>query len=156
VNSSRLLFRASAILWGVWGLFHLLVGGFLLSLLFQGDTAEAVHGIAGTVELTSLQVEYPPAVVATLKQHAFNLGWFGLATLVGSPFVWRRNAHAIFFCAIVGGLGDLGYLLFIDLPGLAVPPGPQMTWISAAAIVLSFFAYFRTKESGSQQVSGGS
>ena len=138
------LLQASALLWGVWGLFHLGVGAFLLVLLSLGDTAEALHGIAGNVELTTLQMDYSHAVVGTLKQHAFNLGWFGLATFAGSVFVWRKSTHAIFFCAIVGGLGDLGYFLFIDLADLAVPPGPQMTWISATAIIVSFFVYFKT------------
>ncbi len=144
------LLKASAVLWGIWGIFHLMVGGFLLFLLFQGRTADALHGIAGTVELATLQLDYPTAVVATLKQHAFNLGWFGLATSVGSIFVWRTNVSAIFFCAIVGGLGDLGYFLFIDLEGLAVPPGPQMTWISAAAIILSFLGYFKSERQTAQ------
>ena len=72
------------------------------------------------------------------------MGWFGLVTLVGSVFVWRKSVHAIFLCALVGGFGDFGYFLFIDLADLAIPPGPQMTWISAAAILLSFYAYFRS------------
>ncbi|MCG8467654.1 MAG: hypothetical protein MJB57_05505, partial [Gemmatimonadetes bacterium] len=105
---------------------------------------EALHGIAGRVDLSSLQMSYPSAVVATLEQHAFNLGWFGLVTLVGSVYVWRRSVAAIFLCALVGGLGDLGYFLFIDLGDLAVPPGPQMTWISGSAIVSSLLVYFRT------------
>ena len=138
------LLKTSAILWGIWGAFHIFVGVFLLVLLGQGKTAEALHGIAGTVELASLQMDYPLAAVATLKQHAFNLGWFGLVTLVGSVFVWRKSVQAIFLCALVGGLGDFGYFLFIDLPSLATPPGPQMTWISATAIILSVYAYFRS------------
>jgi len=112
--------------------------------LFQGNTAEALHGIAGKVDLTSLQMEYPLVVIATLKQHAFNLGWFGLVAFIGSIFIWRKNQYAIFLCALVGGLGDLGYFVFIDLEGIALPPGPQMTWISAAAIILSFYGYFKS------------
>ena len=136
------LLKVSAILWAVWGAFHVFVGVFLWVLLAQGKTAEALHGIAGTVPLEELQMAYPFAAVATLKQHAFNLAWFGLVTLVGSIWVWRLNAYAIFLCALVGGLGDLGYFVFIDLPGLATPPGPQMTWISGAAILLSLYVYF--------------
>lgn len=138
------LLKTSAILWGIWGAFHVFVGVFLLVLLGQGNTAEALNGIAGNVDIATLQIEYSIAVVATLKQHAFNLGWFGLVTLVGSIFVWRKSVHAIFLCALVGGLGDFGYFLFIDLPNLATPPGPQMTWISAAAIILGFYVYFRS------------
>ena len=140
----NLMLKISSVLWGIWGLFHLLIGGFLLYLLGTGQIAEALHGIAGTVKLESLNLEYPYAVVATLKQHSFNLGWFGAATLIGCIFVWKKNPYAIFFCAIVGGLGDFGYFIFIDLPGLAIPPGPQMTWISGAAIILSITAYFKS------------
>ena len=95
------LLKLSAILWAVWGAFHVFVGVFLLVLLVQGKTADALHGIAGTVPLKELQIVYPFAAVATLKQHAFNLAWFGLVTLVGSIWVWRLNAYAIFICALV-------------------------------------------------------
>ncbi|MGI9628216.1 MAG: hypothetical protein ACR2QM_15390 [Longimicrobiales bacterium] len=144
--SSTGFFRTSAVLWSVWGAFHLFVGGFLLFLLSAGRVDEAMHGIAGQVELATLGIDYPFAVVATLKQHAFNLGWFGLVTLVASPGVWRGNLPAVALCAIVGGLGDVGYFVFIDLADLAVPPGPQMTWISGTAVVLSAVAWLRVRK----------
>jgi len=139
------LLRVSSVLWVVWGVFHLFVGVFLLYLLLNGQTAEALNGIAGKVTLESLQMDYPYTVIATLKQHAFNLGWFGLVTTIASIYIWRKNTIAIRLAAFIGGLGDFGYFLFIDLADLAIPPGPQMTWISASAIILSLFAYFKGK-----------
>ena len=141
-----ILLKVSSILWIIWGLFHVFVGVFLLYLLINNQTAEALNGIAGQVSLESLQMNYPNAVIATLKQHAFNLGWFGLITFISGIFVWKKNSLAIFLCALIGGLGDLGYFLFIDLEGLATPPGPQMTWISGLAIILSFYVYFNTNK----------
>ena len=87
---------------------------------------------------------YPAAAGAIIKQHGFNLGWIGLTTIVGGVFVWRGSASAIFISALVGGLADLGYFIFIDLGGYnRFMPGTVMTLISAAAIGLSFFAYRR-------------
>lgn len=146
MKNYNVLLRISSVLWIIWGAFHVFVGVFLLYLLSNGQTAEALNGIAGNVSLESLQMEYPTAVVATIKQHAFNLGWFGLVTLIAGVFIWRKNSNAIWLAALVGGLGDFGYFLFIDLADLAIPPGPQMTWISALAIILSLIAYFKGKK----------
>ena len=138
-----LLFRSSSVLWAIWGAVHIFFGVYLLYLLQAGSTVEAIHGIAGQAERSTLELDYPYGAVAVLKQHSYNLVWFGLVTLVGCVWVWRRNVQAAALCAIVGGLADLGYFIFIDLGDLAVPPGPQMTWIAAAAIGLSAFAAFR-------------
>ena len=140
------LLKTSSILWIIWGVFHVFVGAFLLYLLMNGQTAEALNGIAGTVPIDSLQMEYPEVVVATIKQHAFNLGWFGLVTLIAGIFIWQKNATAIWLAVLVGGLGDFGYFIFIDVADLAIPPGPQMTWISGLAIILSLYVYFKTNK----------
>ena len=58
--------------------------------------------------------------------------------------IWKHKSWAILLASLVGGLGDLGYFLFIDLANLAIPPGPQMTWISGLAVVLGLYVYFRT------------
>ena len=137
------LFRTSAGLWAVWGVFHLVIGVYLLFLLSSGRIAEALHGIAGQMDLSALDIDYPIGAVATVKQHAFNLAWFGLVTAVGSIWIWKQNVQAAALCAIIGGFGDLGYFIFIDLGDLAVVPGPQMTWIAGSAIALSAYAYFR-------------
>ena len=51
------------------------------------------------------------------------------------------------------GLADLGYLVFVDLPGYVnFVPGTIMTFISGAAIVLSFWVWLRNR---SNQTSAG-
>ncbi len=139
-----IILKISAVLWVVWGIVHIMAGIFLFPALFQGDTATAVHTITDKVNLATLQIEYPYSVTAILKQHAWNLLWAGIVTLIGGLFIWRRSKNAIFLCAIVGGLMDLGYFMFIDLAGLAKPPGPQVTWVCAAAIITSFYVYFKS------------
>lgn len=63
-----------------------------------------------------------------------------------SENIWRKNTYAIFLAAIVGGLADLGYFLFLDLGGYVnFVPGTVMTLFSASAIILSFYAYFKIK-----------
>ena len=47
---------------------------------------------------------------------------------------------------MVGGLADLGYLLFVDLPGYVnFFPGTVMTFVSGSAILLSLWVWFSVK-----------
>lgn len=132
--------RTSAILWIVWGLVHMFAGAVVLS----SDTSAAVAAIADAVDPATLQLAYPDAAGAVINQHGFNLFWFGLATTVGAVFIWRGSAVAIFVTAMVGGLADLGYFIFLDLGGhVNFMPGTLMTLVSSAAIIVSFAAYFR-------------
>jgi len=49
---------------------------------------------------------------------------------------------SIWVTAMVGGLLDSGYLLFMDFPGYVnFVPGTVMTIISATAIILSFYVW---------------
>ncbi|MEM9125657.1 MAG: hypothetical protein AAGB28_07745, partial [Pseudomonadota bacterium] len=81
-----------------------------------------------------------------LNQHGWNLGWFGVATIIGAVFIWRQNITAIWVTGMIGGLADLGYLLFMDFPGYVnFVPGTIMTFISAIAIILSFWVWFSNK-----------
>ncbi|MGF1740359.1 hypothetical protein L4C34_04600 [Vibrio profundum] len=144
MKSSTVL-KISSILWAIWGAFHLFIGLYLTSLLIEGHPVTAMQNFAAGADPQTLQINYPAAVVAALKQHTYNLGWFGLVVLTGSIFVWRQSRMAIYLCALVGGLGDLGYFSFVDLGGFAAPPGPQMTWISGSAIILSFW-YLLSRE----------
>lgn len=140
------LFRIAAGLWVVWGLVHMFAGGMTLSLIGDENTTQAVHNIVNKVDIAVVTLDYPEPVSALLSQHGFNLFWFGVITTVCAPFVWRGNVRAVFLASLVGGLADLGYFLFIDLGGYPLPPGPQMTWICAAAIVAGIAA---TRMSGS-------
>lgn len=138
------ILMASAVLWVIWGLAHIGFGALGLNGFMAGDAAETMKAMAGGADPATLDVGYPAAVVALLNQHSWNLLWFGLFTTVGGVMIWRRSAVAVIMTAIVGGAADAGYFVFVDLGGFAAPPGPQMTWISATAIVLSLYVYFRS------------
>ncbi len=136
---ATLLLRVSAVLWVVWGIVHMFAGVMTISQ----DTTGAVQGIADGADPDSLVMDYPDAVGAIVNQHGFNLLWIGLFTLVCAPFIWRRGVAAVFLAAIVGGITDIGYFIFIDLGGYAnFFPGTVMTIVSATAVITSFIAYF--------------
>ncbi|MEM6452607.1 MAG: hypothetical protein AAF703_20115 [Cyanobacteria bacterium P01_D01_bin.105] len=134
------LLKISAILWVIWGVVHALAGVLTISQ----ETAGAIAGIADGVDPALLAMDYPDAAGAVVNQHGFNLLWGGMVTIIGGVFIWRNNVAAIFISALVGGLLDVGYFIFIDLGGFnKFVPGTVMTIISATAIALSFYAHFR-------------
>ncbi|MEE2809427.1 MAG: hypothetical protein VX412_01455 [Pseudomonadota bacterium] len=142
-NLQRIL-QASAVLWVVWGVAHIAFGAFGMIGFIGGDAAESMKAMLGGADPQTLEIDYPEPLLAVLNQHSWNLLWFGVFATVGGIMIWRRHAIAVLMTAVVGGAADAGYFMFVDLGGFAAPPGPQMTWISAAAIVLSLFVYFRT------------
>lgn len=140
-----LLLKISAVLWIVWGLVHILAGVLVMKGPLSGDITSSIAGIADAMDPASLKMEYPKAVGAILGQHGFNLFWIGIVTLISAFFIWRKNKNAIFLAALTGGLADLGYFLFLDLGGFVnFIPGTLMTIFSASAIILSFWAYFKS------------
>ena len=137
--------KIAAVLWIIWGIVHIFAGVMTMSFILQGDIASAVSGIADAVDPTTLQMSYPAASGAIIGQHGFNLFWIGVVTLICAFYIWRKNKNAIFLAAITGGLADLGYFLFMDLGGFVhFVPGTVMTLVSSAAIILSFYAYFKS------------
>jgi len=139
MNTSILL-KFSAILWVVWGLVHVLFG----VMIILGDAGSGIQAIGNGVELTP--INYPEVLGAIMNQHGWNLVWFGVATTIGAIFIWRENKTAIWVSAMVGGLADLGYFMFLDLGGYVnFVPGSVMTIIALVAILLSFTAYFKSK-----------
>lgn len=148
---NKIFLQVSAVLWFIWGVVHILAGVITMYFVISGDIASGLSGIADAVDPAALQLGYPEAVGAVLGQHGFNLLWIGMTTLICSYFIWRRSANAIFLAALVGGLADLGYFLFLDLGGhVNFVPGTVMTLVSSAAIILSFYAYFRLGKSPSK------
>lgn len=142
-KSSILLLRISTVLWVIWGLVHVLAGVMTLTL----DTASAFKGICDGVDPELLTMEYPDGVGGVLDQHGWNLAWFGVVTTIGAIFIWRRSMTAIWVTALVGGMADLGYFFFVDLPGYArFAPGTVMTIICALAIVLSMKVWFSERK----------
>ena len=138
---------ASALLWFIWGAVHILAGVITDGFIIKGDITGAVAGIADAVDLATLKTDYPDAAGAIIGQHGFNLFWIGLTTLLSAFWIWRGNTNAIFLAALTGGLADLGYFLFMDLGGYTkFMPGTVMTLVSSAAILLSFYWYFKIRK----------
>ena len=129
----------AAILWVIWGLVHVLAG----VMTIRNDTTAAIQAIADGVEPDLLERDYPDAAGAVVNQHGFNLLWIGALTTVFAPFVWKQSTVAIFGAAIVAGVTDLGYFLFMDLGGyVQFVPGTVMTLICLTAILTSLGAYY--------------
>lgn len=144
-SANTILLKISSVLWVVWGLVHVLAG----MMTIKGDTATASSGIADNVDPTLLAMEYHDAVGAIINQHGFNLMWVGLVTIIGAAFIWRKNLTAIWVTALVGGLTDVGYFIFIDLGGFNnFVPGTIMTIISGSAILLSAYVYIGHSQTG--------
>ena len=140
------IFKISSILWAVWGVFHLLLGVGLIYLFSIGSEALVINMVANDPLWSGLFKATDPVVTAHLMNYSWDIGWFGLVTTIGAYFVWKQVAGAVFLCAIVGGLADMGYFIFVDMQGFAPPIGQAMTFISAAAIILSFYAHFRSNK----------
>ncbi|MGB0876055.1 MAG: hypothetical protein ACPGVY_13625 [Mycobacterium sp.] len=134
--------RVAAVLWFVWGVFHVIVGITVIQLLAGEHPEGALSSVPAVVDVEFFGTDSTFAIIASLQQNGFNLAWFGLIVTIASVFVWRVCKLAVVTSIVVGGLADLGYFLYVDLPGYAEPPGPQMTYIMVAAIGLSVYAYF--------------
>lgn len=141
-GTTRLALTIAAVLWVIWGLVHALAGGSVLA----ADAQTGFQLIADAIDPETLVNDYAPAVGAIMNQHGWNLLWVGCATTIGAYFVWRGNITAIWVTAMLGGMFDLGYLLFVDIPGFVLFfPGTVMTFVSGSAIVLSFWAWSRLR-----------
>ena len=141
-NAQITLLKVTAVLWVIWGLVHTFAGVMILS----GDATAGFQAIADAVQPDTLAIEYPAAVGGVLNQHAWNLAWFGVVTMAGAVFIWRKSLTAIWVTAMVGGLADVGYFLFVDLAGFAkFVPGTVMTIVSATAIVISGWVWISNR-----------
>jgi hypothetical protein len=146
MKNLNFFFKTSAVLWIIWGLVHIFAGVMTMKGVLTGDISASIIGIADAVSPESLTMDYPRAAGAVIGQHGFNLLWIGIITFISAFFIWKGNKHAIFLAAICGGLADVGYFLFLDLGGFVnFVPGTIMTLISSAAILLSFYALFKSK-----------
>jgi len=143
-STQGMALKVASLLWIIWGLVHLLAGVIVLS----SDATGGFQAIADAVPPDSLAMPYQPAVSGILNQHGWNLGWFGVATVIGAILIWRGNRTAIWVTAMVGGLADLGYLMFVDFPGYVhFFPVTLMTLISGSAVLLSFWLWNSTRAS---------
>jgi len=136
--------KIATVLWLIWGFVHLAAGVIIIS---TPDAAGAVQAVADAVPKEDLMFTSHPAASALYNQHGWNLGWIGVTTMVCAPFIWKGNRTAIWVAALTGGLADVGYFVFMDLGGYVnFMPGGLMTYVSAAAIVLSGWVWFGTRE----------
>ena len=134
--------KAASILWVIWGLVHILAGVIVIS----ADASGGFQAIADAIPADALEADYHPAVGGILNQHGWNLLWGGTATLIGAIFIWRQNLTAIWVTGMIGGLLDIGYFLFVDIPGYVLFfPGTVMTLVSGSAIVLSFWSWLSNR-----------
>ena len=78
--------KIAAVLAVIWGLVHLFAG---LMVLFS-DASGGFQAINDAVDPALLAHDYHGAVGGVLNQHGWNLGWFGIATIVGA-FIWRGS-----------------------------------------------------------------
>ena len=139
--------RVAAILWVVWGVVHAFAG---IMTIIQ-PPSDGFAAIADAVDPALLAADYHPAIAGVLNQHGFNLFWFGVVTIIGASFIWRGHVTAIWVTALVGGLADVGYLVFVDLPGFVnFFPGTLMTIISASAVALSFWVWLSGRRAAAQ------
>ena len=137
-----LILKIVAVLWALWGIVHIFAGAATITFANSGEIGTAIGGIADAVSGEELDQSYPDALAGILGQHGFNLLWIGLTTLIGSFWVWKQKWLAVGLAALVGGLADLGYFLFLDLGGYVnFIPGTFMTLISGSALILSLIAY---------------
>ena len=141
-NAQKTALKGAAILWVIWGLVHTLAGVIVLS----SDASGGFQAVADAVDPALLEAEYHGAVGGILNQHGWNLGWFGIATIIGGILIWKQNTTAIWVTGMIGGLADVGYLLFVDFPGYVnFFPGTVMTFVSGAAIALSFWVWLSVR-----------
>ena len=141
-QTQGLALKIAAVLWVVRGLVHAFAGVIVIS----SDASGGFAAIADAVYSAALAADYHPAVGRILNQHGWNLLWFGVATVIGAGLIWRRNMTAIWVTGMVGGLADLGYLIFVDLPGYVnFMPGTVMTIVSGSAIALSFWVWLSAR-----------
>ena len=132
------LLKISAVLWIIWGLVHVLAGAIVMS----NDATGSVQAIADAVPPETLVADYAPAVGGILNQHGWNLAWIGVTTIICTAYIWRGSVTAIWVAALTGGFADIGYFLFVDIPGYVnFLPGTLMTLVSSAAVILSFIAW---------------
>lgn len=141
-NAQSMALKIATVLWVIWGLVHAFAGVIVLT----SDASVGFAAIADAIDAEALMAEYHAAVGGILNQHGWNLLWFGAATIIGGLLIWRGNMTAIWVTGMVGGLADLGYLLFVDFPGYVnFFPGTVMTFISGSAIVLSFWVWLTNR-----------
>ncbi|MEM6581850.1 MAG: hypothetical protein AAF699_11280 [Pseudomonadota bacterium] len=133
----KLLLKASAALWLVWGLLHLAHG---LVVAFH-DLSAAGQSIANAAATPTMSDDQYLALTGLFQQHGWNRIVFGMAAIVGAFYLWNGNRTAIWITAVFGGLTELGFFFLNTIPGYDnFVPSYTMLVVAAAAIILSVWA----------------
>jgi predicted DCC family thiol-disulfide oxidoreductase YuxK len=150
-STHSIVLKVAAVLWIIWALVHIFAGAIIIS---TPDAAGAVQAVADAVPKAQLAFEAHPAASALYNQHGWNLAWIGAVTAVCAVYLWRAPRSfdwrvAAWVAALIGGMADIGYFVFMDLGGYVnFMPGGLMTYVSAAAILLSGWVWFATRTNG--------
>ena len=104
--------KISAGLWVIWGALHAFAGAMVL----MSDASRGLSTVADAVDSAILAADCHPAAGGILNRHGWDLFWFGVVTFIGGLMIWSGNMTAVWVTGMVGGLADLGYLLFVDFP----------------------------------------
>jgi hypothetical protein len=109
------LARVGATLYVLWGLLHY----------------QAAYGVYQAAQITPLTPAH-----GRLEQLAFYLAAFATAGIVVATLNWRNSLLGFWCNAIVLGIGDIPFILFVLLPGyVPVWPGVvgPLLWIAGLA-----------------------
>jgi hypothetical protein len=109
------LARIGAAFYVLWGLLHYNIA----------------YGVYQVAQSTPLTVEH-----GRLEQLAFYLASFATAGIAFATLNWRNSALGFWFNAVVLGIGDIPFILFVLVPGF-VPVWPgiagPLLWIAGLA-----------------------
>ena len=109
------LARIGAVFYVLWGLVHY----------------NAAYGLYQFAQSTPLTIEH-----GQLQQLAFYLAAFATAAIVFATLNWRNSRLGFWSNAVVVGIGDIPFILFVLVPGY-VPVWPGIVgpvlWIAALA-----------------------
>jgi hypothetical protein len=109
--------KAGAVVYVLWGVLHL-------------KAAQMAYAMAQTVEAGAVQ--------GRLEQNAWNLLFFAVAGIVIAVWMnWKNSKLGYWLNAVMVSAGDIGFILFVLLPGYApMMPGAlgPILWIVALGL----------------------
>ncbi|MEM1312806.1 MAG: hypothetical protein AAGF07_05085 [Patescibacteria group bacterium] len=106
-NYKKVAPKIISVLWGLWGLYFVVIGFALVGVTYWSDKsfiAEAIDSVVG-VEFSGRQLDI---ITLVLFDAGYNFIWAGAVAFISSFFIWKRNIYAMFLATLVG--------CFIELP----------------------------------------
>ena len=153
----RMAHRIGAGLYVLWGIAHVIGGGFMWYALTTGGPASYLAAVATAVDATELARPVPLAAQSVLAFHAFNLLWLG-ALVIGIAAVlnWRNSVAGYWINLAIVSATDLGLIATMILPGyMNVSDGLVGPVLWAGAALFTTIGVLRAREgAGSAQGRG--